>query len=556
MKSRQVIIELQGSRVEVIVRQGGRCVRAHRISVNLSPEPAGWIESIGGISDKLALAVQKLGVEGQSAIVLYTSPSQIVELAGFEVKSARDACDAARLRCSDSMPVSVNSTICESVCVGVDSHGPKRKFHTVAVAEREDVLAAIEEMVERAGLKFDHATPIAAVISKYVSVRATSEKASCQGMLYVGERHSCFLVTEKGAIVFSRLINIGLESLVRSLTRTFHVNSRILNIDLNAERAREMLHTCGIPSAKFVVPEDFGISAQQIIPMMQPVLQRLVVELRQSLRFGLTERQRQEISLVLTGPGSSLKGFSECLGHELEIEFALDDEYAEFDYTTPGAPGSEVINAIDQLETQDDLRLLTKSLTQARWSGRLRQWLWTGAAAAVAMIVIDAVGYEMQLKEAHWQLETIEVFSSQFEKLEKNSARLQETIVALQELDHCIFDEMGTSVDLQAAMNEISQLTPSSILFNRISFQNRNQGAVGSMMGYAFVDVMGGNQLEEFMDRLRRSPLFSQVQLLNVQVGRHEGRQTQRFDISFVQIESPQKDLWNKHALELGGTAR
>lgn len=542
--------------MDLVVCHGGRCTHARRISVNLNPEPSGWIASVLEVSDKLATAVQQLGVTGHSTVVLYTSPSQIVELTGFEVKSAKDACNAARLRCSGSMPVSVHSTICESLCVGVDAHGSNRKFHTVAVAEREDVLRAIEEMVERAGLKFDYATPIAAVITKYMSARATSGKGSCRGMLYIGERTSCFLIAERGTIVFSRLINIGLESLVRSLTRTYHVDSNILNVDLDAERAREILHSCGVPSDDFVVPEEFGISAQQIIPMMQPVLQRLAVELRQSLRFGLTERQRQEISLVVTGPGSSLKGLSQCLGHELELDITAESDYAMYDHKTPGAPGSELIDAIGQLRTLNDLRLLTESRAQARFSGRLRQWLWVGAAAAVAMIVLEGVGYEIQLKEARWQLQTLEVLSGQFEKLEKSSTRLQETIVALKELDHCIFDEMGTGVDFQAGMNEISHITPSSIRFSKISLRNGYNNAVGSLTGYAFVDDLGGIQLEKFMDRLRRSSLFDQVQLLNVQTGRYEGREVKRFDVSFVQIGSPQKDLWNKQALELEGSER
>ena len=102
-----------------------------------------------------------------------------------------------------------------------------------------------------------------------------------------------------------------------------------------------------------------------------------------------------------------------------------------YDHKTPGAPGSELIDAIGQLRTLNDLRLLTESRAQARFSGRLRQWLWVGAAAAVVMIVLEGVGYEIQLKEARWQLQTLEVLSGQFEKLEKSSTRLQETIVSL-----------------------------------------------------------------------------------------------------------------------------
>ncbi len=114
--------------MDFVVCQGGRCIHARRISVNLNPEPLGWIDSVQEVSEKLAAEVKKLGVAGQSAIVLYHSPSQIVELTGFEVRSARDACNAAKLRCSDSMPVSGLAAICKSSCVGVDSQGRIESF--------------------------------------------------------------------------------------------------------------------------------------------------------------------------------------------------------------------------------------------------------------------------------------------------------------------------------------------------------------------------------------------------------------------------------------------
>ncbi len=109
---------------------------------------------------------------------------------------------------------------------------------------------------------------------------------------------------------------------------------------------------------------------------------------------------------------------------------------------------------------------------------------------------------------------------------------------------------------LDFRMNELSHISPSSIRLSKITFRNRKNESTGSMTGYAFVDELGGNQLEKFIEQLRSSMLFEKVQLLNVQTGRYEGREVQRFDVSFKQVGSPQKDLWNKHALELEGSKR
>ena len=59
-----------------------------------------------------------------------------------------------------------------------------------------------------------------------------------------------------------------------------------------------------------LIGEGYGLAGTQVVPLLQPVLQRFIVELRQSLRFGLNDNDRANLSLFITGPGSAVKGLS------------------------------------------------------------------------------------------------------------------------------------------------------------------------------------------------------------------------------------------------------
>ena len=68
------------------------------------------------------------------------------------------------LTCTEALRYSAASAVCQAVAVGRDRSGSKRQTHVVVAAERLDVVRALVEMIESAGLTFDSATPIDAAI--------------------------------------------------------------------------------------------------------------------------------------------------------------------------------------------------------------------------------------------------------------------------------------------------------------------------------------------------------------------------------------------------------
>ena len=177
LKSKQVIIELQSNRIDVVVYDSGKPTKVRRVDVTLHSDPETWIEDVLQAGAALKKVVIEMGLAGQSVIVLYSGPTQVVEMAGFEVKSTRMAQEAAQLRCVESLSYSLNA-VCQTSCLGRDSRGMHRKIHTLAVADREDILEAILEMAREACLVFEYATPMAAVIMRKISLRAMAGLAA------------------------------------------------------------------------------------------------------------------------------------------------------------------------------------------------------------------------------------------------------------------------------------------------------------------------------------------------------------------------------------------
>ena len=102
---------------------------------------------------------------------------------------------------------------------------------------------------------------------------------------------------------------------------------------------------------------------------LQPIdLQRYIIELRQSLRFGLSDEERADINLTITGPGASLPGLAELLARELDVLVEKDKSRVAFDATAPGHDGGEVADVLHHRSFLNQLALVPRQMRVARTS--------------------------------------------------------------------------------------------------------------------------------------------------------------------------------------------
>ncbi len=529
MRSKQIVLELLPSRIDVVLYVGGRRAGGERIAIGPDSDIADWLRSLRRATAALESEVSKLGAAGVEATVVYQSPTQSSGLITLEVKPL-EAADAARLQCLDSLPYPAESAVCEAVLA---ERTPKA-CHVLVAAERDDVAQAIAELVEEAGLTFKSATPVSAAILAGELDTVLRAGKGLTARLYVGEQNSYFFVAEGGSLVFDRQIRIGLDAIASSLTRPIALDDGE-RITLDESAARQIVHQHGRPDWKQVVHEQLGLTGAQIAPLMQPILQRLIIELRQSLRFGMSEAQREKLAITLLGPGSGMPGLAALIASELRVEVAPDPAYGAYDWQEPGCPGSELVDAFKQRRVLSRLNLLSRQLTCRRDTSRFRRWMWTGAAVALAVIGVDAARYHMRLTEARKVSRSLEAQAASQEAQRNTIVRLTSISGAMAELERTIAAEMDDRPSYAAVMQEFSLLTPPIVRLTSLGLGGPSDPARGVINGFVFLQQgdSRGTQLEQYVKQLSASPLIANVTLGDVNMGELGGFTGERFSVSF-----------------------
>jgi len=526
--------------MDVAVLRGSAIASSLRVPLELSNDPTTWSKAVRGAGSKLKEIIKELDAEGASVRVLFRSPAQSVDVHSFALRTSIQACAAAVLPLADSLPYALSSANLDAVAVGRDAGGADRRWHVVVGADRSDVIRAIVEMVESAGLKFDSATPIDAAIIAGVVRRALAYAGPQHGWLHFGKHSSFFVLGGSGRVRFVRSIALGTETIINTLTRPIRTPDED-PINLDHDTAQRIFYEHGVPDTDDLLDESLQLRRRHIMPQIQPVLQRYVVELRQSLRFGLAEEDRHAIKITVSGPGSTIPGLVELIAWELNLKLATDTRYKDYDFRAPAGDGSELHDALGNTQFLDRLNLQPPEAAQRRQADRLRRWLWTGAAAALALIAVDAVQVGSNLSDARHRTAALKIAATQAAGMQETHKRLLAAGVALNELEQTIAAEAGAGINIRAILQELSRVTPASIKLTSLRFTRTADVVTARLHGRAMeIDTATGQtEVGTFITALKESSLFRNANLRDVARGSFAAGNGERFEASFQAVLAP-----------------
>ncbi len=283
-------------------------------------------------------------------------------------------------------------------------------------------------------------------------------------VLYLSNRSSVIGYSEKGSPKLLRLVDLGYNS----IADLYHKLS-IENMD-SEDHGQSVLtgepQTVAEPGDmqlfRHAIPLDKDKSGQQfdvLMPSMSPILQRICIEIKQTLRFtGSIDSAPSK--LLICGPGAAIPNIAVALGQSLDLNVEADSQAKEFQPSEFFGYGSDDWSAACDLDL--DMRLLPMVAVEIETRKKLERTLRVGGAVAAAFIVgqfLHATNESYAIRDAiAEQSSTIKDIQDDQDRREEIRAMAStiETAAGLFE------DTMGSNADwvsVLASMPEVDQDT-------------------------------------------------------------------------------------------------
>jgi Tfp pilus assembly PilM family ATPase len=534
VKRNTVIIELLSGHIEIVVMEGATARARRSVPVALDRDPVGFCRSLRAVGRDLRAAIEALEATGLDTRVLYESPTVGLDLKSCSVRTADQARGVAELSLVEAFSYAIETASVGSWAVGRDAAGTKRAWHVIAAAERDDVANAVADLVEAAGLRLCSLTPIDSLLLCDLIETALTDEQSTRGWLHIGQHGSYFAVASHGVLEFIRRSSLGVHTLVDGLTRHLTIDGETKTLD-HTEVAM-ILAEFGIPEADQVVLPSDGISGRHIRPLLQPMLERFIVELRQSLRFGLSESARSELRIEISGPGADLKGLRELLSGELGIDFEIASHSAE---TTGASDDIDLATVSRRAPLLDSVNLIPRKLAATQRVARLRSLLWLGAAAAMVMIGVDFAGLRTELDERRKELAVQASRHHEMEAMKAIQLEMATATAAWAQARSAVAANIGSRAHLGPLIKEVTAATDDAL---RITAMHLSRGDGDSihldLTGYVDSTSHPG-RLEAFVSSMRAGPLCRDATLRNVQQAIYGTIEGERFEARLELVPLP-----------------
>lgn len=534
----QPVIFVIGSQlVEITFHRAGR-MECIRLDVELPDEPHAWNAALGTLAPLLRPVVAEHHLTGSSAVVLYESPSSSSQLTSIATSREKQSLAAARLAALGAIGGSDESAIAGACEIACDGAGDPPRRHVVAAAERNEALLAMADLLDAIGLTTERIVPIDAVAITSIVRLAMAHRGPTRGWLHIGREQSWLVVVGEGQLRLFRPIRFGVEQLTEILTRPICLNSARANFSLTLEQAQTLLAEHGIPDRDRVLDPAAGLCGKHIMPLLAPVLQRVIVELKQSLRFGLTETQRRELTMTLCGQGAAISGLATLVGDAIETR--VDAPHDKAGSASPvallagGLDGPVCLRLLDSCPN-----LLPARTIAVHMARRFNRGVWIGLAACLCLLAVDAAHMDRQIADEHKRLSEVSARLDEAQSLERESERAPVRAAAWQRLRNSYTAATEFSPDYSAVLREVAMATPESIRLTRLESANTALESVIGRAGQAPLLTLEAYALEPgaddhiatFVESLRSSALVEGVALGSMVRSDLDSEPARRFDL-------------------------
>ncbi len=532
----QIIISLTPACLRVATRAGSRVARVERVALDASAWEGAWGAALRPLDEALSRALGRLGVpSGARTDIVFSAPTGVADVHTIPAVGSA-AIQAASLALREVLPTGGIDGWQSDVRTLLEDGSKPPRSHVMAMAEREEACEALSGWVRRAGLVPGRLLPLRGVVlmAAMEAARRESQGRRC-AVVYLEEEGTVIVGKEGGTTPFVRGIDFGFGTLADALSR----GSRGLLASggsLDRLQATEILFAAGFPKRGEMMDASIRLGSDAVLPLMQPVLQRYVMEIRHTLRFGFGEQEAASADLILCGPGAAIPGIEKVLASHLEISV----EVMAGDAGRVNAEASELSEAAELLERLPSFVAPTE---EARRVGRhLRAAAVCGAAVGVLALVGSWTMTTTSVRAVDQRLVELE---PQISQVSGHRDRIEEAGLAVERLISTrttLEKALGKRSDWRAGLAVVAEAAGTEVALAELSggFSSDEAGcAILTVRGTVEATADGRDPLEDFVKRLSASPMVTSAQVVSSRSDGSAGPGEQQFTVAVRLVSAP-----------------
>lgn len=468
------------------------------------------------------------------ANVYYESPDAVVELRSVPARGDA-ALRAAELALIESLPFEAATNPVAVAQIARDG-GAGGRTHVLAAADRDQHVVAICAWLVRHKCKVGTVCPVAARILRQVVCEVTNRRSDAPfALVYLGEGCTVIAVGHDRRLDFARLVGIGYQHLIESAARAIETEQ------CNFCEVARQIFSCGVDIRN---ASPAGQLPRDMLVLIQPALQRYLVETKQTLRYASTDPSKIPASIVLMGPGAAIPGFDSLFADQLEVDVSVDDDCRKYDPTSPCSRGGETYAEATGAAAAIDL--LPDGLREDRFVGQLRVAISVGATIAgllLAFEVSSVINDRAQVRAA------IEIDRSSAEAVARHEATTDRAYalassVAAGKLS--LNDAVGDRPAWSVMLAELNRLASDKIRLVEFNGRTTPMGSIATINGLAIIGT-GADPLKSYMDAIKASPMVGAIALGSTRSVHSDGVRAKEFSLEITISGLP---LWSEHLWE------
>lgn len=526
MKGELLYLVIVPNRVDGALMRGTQIVGSHRAEVPGVRWDELWGGDLAPLDEAIAQIVRTLRVRaGTETVVAYSAPKSTVEV--FAVPgTGRAAIQAASLSLREAMG-STN----EFGAVGIDvlwSSGSRASARAMVLGagEPDATPESICALLGRSGL-----TPRSLVPTRAIAVQtcwAQAERRSEQDVVLIELDEDCMTMVGivGGEPRMVRQCALGIELFVEAYTRAMRATRSDSVGPPTREEAAQAFWTHGIPSREASIDRDGKTRGHDVLPLLQPIVQRLAIEIKQTLRFGLDADGRR-LPIFLIGRSASVTALAALLTDHADCP--IDAEPPPQSVGNPWGPVSAVERVAAGIPRA--INLLPRSVAERGSARTVRRAALAGAGLAALLIVAESTLTMSSLKDVRAELDAArpEVAMLRDQAGMKSDAARIGRVVA--EAERRLSESIGARPAWMGLLASVESASGRGVHLSDIACGEEQGAPVATLRGFSEAVNDSSESLRQFIASLEAAPSVERVTLGSTRLQEFEGRQARAFTI-------------------------